>query len=90
MTSQTNGFQARPTQAQRVLQKLIDANGEYVNGRVFLHEMYLSQYHARIWDLQNNRDKYEYEGVIEASPDTDALGFKSYRLIHTQGQAQLL
>jgi hypothetical protein len=66
---------AKPTQCQKVLKALEDADGDWVNGRYFLHELYLSQYHARIWELQRKGYK------IEASEDTDALGFKSYRLV---------
>lgn len=66
------------TQAEKVLQKLKEANGEWVNGRYFLHTMFLSQYHARIFDLQ----KKGYE--IESSDFTDEHGFKSYRLIGTK------
>lgn len=65
----------KPTQCQKVLKVLEDANGEWVSGRYFLHTMYLSQYHARIWELQ----KKGYR--IEASKETDGLGFKSYRLL---------
>ena len=62
------------TQEKRVLDTLIDANGEWVPGRYFLREMMLSQYHARIHDLQR-------KGVpIEASDFKDEYGFKSYRL----------
>lgn len=83
-------FISNPTQERRILQRLIDAKGEYINGQIFLREMYISQYHRAIWALQNKRDKYEYEGVIEASDDRDAYGFVSYRLRQPQGQAQLL
>ncbi len=65
----------KPTQCEKVLAKLEEANGEWVNGRVFLHEMYLSQYHARIWELQKKGYK------IEASEESDEFGFKSYRLV---------
>lgn len=64
----------KQTQCQKVLEVLSSANGEWVNGREFLHNLYLSQYHARIWELQ----KQGYN--IEASDDKDLLGFKSYRL----------
>ena len=65
----------KPTQCDRVLRVLQDANGEWVSGQLFLHKHYLSQYHARIFELQ--RDGYR----IEASPFSDQFGFKSYRLL---------
>lgn len=68
-------FKEKLTQEQRVLQALIDAKGDWVNGRYFLQTMMLSQYHARIWGLQRKGH------TIEASPNTDQYGFKSYRLI---------
>jgi hypothetical protein len=63
------------TQEEKVLDVLIAANCEWVNGRRFLRELYLSQYHARIFGLQKKGH------VIEASPFKDEFGFKSYRLI---------
>jgi hypothetical protein len=66
------------TQAEKILEKLLASQGEWVNGQVFLHEMYLSQYHARIFDLQKKGHK------VEASDFTDQYGFKSYRIIPEQ------
>lgn len=65
----------KPTQEDKVLAVLQEANGEYVSGQVFLRDMYLSQYHARIWALQ----KKGYD--IQPSEDTDSFGFKSYKLV---------
>lgn len=62
------------TQADKVLQALQDARGEWVSGTYFLRTLYLSQYHARIFELQERGHK------IEASDFTDEHGFKSYRL----------
>lgn len=70
-------------QKQRILEALQKADGGWVSGRYFLQTMLLSQYHARIWDLQN-------EGIkIEASSFTDEYGFKSYRLL-PEGQLKLV
>jgi len=63
------------TQQEKVLKALEDAKGAWVSGRYFLRELYLSQYHARIFELQDKGHK------IEASEFTDEHGFKSYRLI---------
>lgn len=61
-------------QRERILEVLQKAKGEWVSGQYFLHTMMLSQYHARIWELQ----KMGYP--IKASSFTDQYGFKSYRL----------
>ena len=78
------------TQEERVLAVLQRANGEWVNGQHFLRAMFLSQYHRAIWNLQKRRDRYEYDGSIEASTFTDEHGFKSYRLISSPTQKTLI
>jgi len=65
----------KTTQCGRVLKALEKANGDWVSGQVFLRDLLLSQYHARIFELQ--RKGYR----IEASDFTDNYGFKSYRLL---------
>lgn len=64
----------KPTQCSRVLDALEAAQGDWVSGQYFLHTLYLSQYHARIFELQ--RQGYD----IEASEEKDLHGFKSYRI----------
>lgn len=67
---------ARPTQEARVLAVLIEAKGAWVSGQFFLREMFLSQYHRAIFNLEHR------DGVrIEHSTDTDDLGFKRYRIV---------
>jgi hypothetical protein len=68
------------TQEERVLIELQRREGGWVNGQYFLRDMYLSQYHRAIWNLQHKRERYHYEGEIEASKFKDEHGFKSYRL----------
>lgn len=64
----------KPTQKARVLEALEKADGDWVNGQYFLRTLLLSQFHARIKEL-------EEEGVeIEHSEFKDEFGFKSYRL----------
>lgn len=63
-----------PTQCQKILEVLEKADGAWVHGWVFLRDMYLSQYHARIWELK--RKGYN----IEAG-EPDSYGVKSYRLV---------
>ena len=62
------------TQKEKVLKALEDARGSWVNGQYFLRNLYLSQYHARIFELQTQGFN------IVASEETDEFGFKSYRL----------
>lgn len=69
------GLLKKPTQCEKILKVLKEANETWVSGRYFLQEMLLSQYHARIWQLQ--KDGYN----IEASDERDNYGYKSYRLI---------
>lgn len=63
------------TQAAKVLQALILAKGGWVNGQYFLHTLRLSQYHARIWGLEQR-----FGWKIEHSTDADEFGFRSYRI----------
>lgn len=81
------GTNERPTQERRVLKALTDADGGWVSGQHFLREMFLSQYHARIFNLQRDRERYGYEGTIEASDFKDQWGFKSYRLVRPRQTA---
>ena len=71
----------RPTQERKVLEVLTNFAPEWVNGnKVFLREMGLTQYHRAIWNLQHHKERYGYQGRIEASTFTDEHGFKCYRL----------
>lgn len=63
------------TQGAKLLDALLNANGGWLNGRYFLRELYLSQYHARIWDLEN-----KFGWTIEHSEEADEFGFRSYRI----------
>ncbi len=77
-----DGLLKKPTQEERILEELDRANGNWISGSYFLHTMFLSQFHARIWSLQKKGYK------IEASDFVDDYGFKSYRLIK-EGQTRL-
>lgn len=81
----------KPTQPERLLAKLKEANGEWINGQYFLREMYFSQYHSVIFTLENEqRWKDQYEGYeIQHSDFTDEHGFKSYRLVPKAASATL-
>ena len=63
------------TQGQRLLDVLLKANGEWTNGQYFCRTMWLTQFHAVIFNLENR-----YNWPIEHSSETDEFGFKSYRL----------
>ena len=79
------------SQEHRVLERLQQANGEWVHGdRVFLGEMRLRQYHRAIFNLENKRDRYKYNGTIEHSSFADEFGFRSYRLITQPVQNKLI
>ncbi len=73
----------KPTQEQKVLNVLQDRKGEWINGRYFLQTLLLSQYHARIFGLQQKGYN------IVASDFTDEFGFKSYKLLSEDGQNNL-
>lgn len=64
---------AKPTQCSKVLKAL--EGGQWVSGRYFLQTLLLSQYHARIFELQEKGYR------IEASENKDEFGFKSYKLL---------
>lgn len=63
------------TQELRVLQRLLDASGGWINKQVFIHEMYLTQAGRAIFNLQNR-----FHWPVEPSTFTDEHGFKSYRM----------
>ena len=63
------------TQREKVLDALQAHRGEWISGRFFLRNLFLSQYHARIFELQREGHK------IEASEFKDDFGFKSYKLL---------
>lgn len=70
-----SNLEHKPTQKEKVLKVLEEAKGEWVSGRYFIQNLLLSQFHARIFELQQ-------EGYrIEASDETGEYGFKSYRLL---------
>ena len=64
----------KPTQAEKILRILQNSDG-WVSGRYFSHEMWLTQYHTRIKELE------EKGHHIEHSNFRDEFGFVSYRII---------
>lgn len=81
------GLIKKSKQTDRVLEALRYAkanNTGWVGGQYFLHTMLLSQYHARIKELE------EKGCVIEHSTFKDEFGYKSYRLISEPGSSTTL
>ena len=68
------------TQQEKVLDALSAHKGEWVSGQFFLRNLYLSQYHTRIFELQRKGYK------IKASDFVDEFGFKSYKLEREEPQ----
>lgn len=73
----------RPTQAGKILKVLEEADGEWVNARVFIQQMFLSQTSARITELRHKGY------AIETSDFRDSYRFVSYRLKLGEGQQAL-
>lgn len=73
------------TQTRRILDMLLEANGEWVSKQRFIRELFLTQSGARIFELEN-----EHHWNIDHSPDTDAHGFKSYRIVQKTATLSLL
>ena len=64
------------SQAGRMLDALLNAKGDWINGQYFLRTLYFSQYHRIIFQLEN-----DYGWKIEHSDFKDEWGFKSYRIV---------
>jgi hypothetical protein len=66
---------ANPTQKKRVLEILEQANGRWVDGMSFLRlDSPITQYHARIFDLQE--EGFQIEGRF-----IEGRNWKEYRLL---------
>jgi hypothetical protein len=74
------------TQKRKIYDALIAASGEWVNGRYFLRELYLSQYHRAIWELENAPHFIK----VEHSPFKDEFGFLSYRVLQDTNTLAML
>lgn len=73
------------TQARKILDVLLKANGGWVNKQHFIRNIGLTQAGARIFELEN-----ELHWPIEHSTFTDEFGFKSFRILLTATQLALL
>jgi hypothetical protein len=73
-----SNLEPKPTQCQRILDKLIEANGEWCSSRIFIRDMWISQTAARIVELKNKGYNIQY-GDDFGIP-RDEFGYTSYRL----------
>ena len=72
----------KPTQEKRILRILKNANGEWVDGMLFLGlPRPITQYHARIWGLQKKSHTIEGRFVV-------GKNWKEYRLIESNPQLE--
>ena len=73
-----------PSQRQRILNELIEANGDWVSTNYFKTVMHLYECNARLSELKNRGNN------IETSKFTDDYGFRSHRLVAEPKQETLL
>ena len=74
-------YTPNPTQKQIVLDTLKRANGGWVDGMYFLNlPKPITQYHARIWGLQND------DGHVIESRTIAGKNWKEYRLVERDFQ----
>lgn len=62
-----------PTQQQRILNALIEANGEWVSAKVFKRDFWITECNARISELRR-------KGFNIETGDFDEFGFALHRL----------
>ncbi len=74
----------KKTQCQRILDRLIEANGDWISAQVFIREMWLTQTAARIVELKRKGHN------IETSDFRDEYRFCSYRLPVEPKQEKLI
>lgn len=65
----------KPSQEERIMAILVLANGGWVDGMRFLHlDRPITQYHARIWSLQQQGIKIEGRFI-------EGKNWKEYRIV---------
>lgn len=73
----------KPTQETRILKIFKEARGQWVDGMIFLRlERPITQYHARIWGLEQRGYKFD-NSLVEGK------NWKKYRLIEQPVQQKL-
>jgi hypothetical protein len=83
-----SNLETKPTQCQRILNKLIEANGAWVSSRCFIREMWISQTSSRLIELKNKGYNIQY-GDDFGIP-RDEYGYTSYRLPVEHEQQKLI
>ena len=78
----------KPTQCQKILDRLIEANGDWVSSRVFIREMWISQTAARVCELKSKGHNIEYSA--DYGIPKDDLGYCKYRIPIEPQQKSLL
>lgn len=78
------------TQARKILDMLLAANGAWVSKQRFIRELYLTQSGARIFELEQPVEQGGFGWPIEHSTFKDEHGFKSYRIVQKTEQLALL
>ena len=73
-----------PSQRQRILNELIEADGDWVSTNYFKTVMHLYECNARLSELKNRGHN------IESSKFRDEFGFVSHRLIIAPKQETLI
>ena len=78
------GLEHRPTQCERILKMFQLAEGDWIDGMTFLRlDMPITQYHARIWELQRRGHKFDSEFI-------EGKNWKKYRLIPEPTQQSMI
>ena len=78
-------YPTEDSQEEKVLNVLLNAQGDWINKQYFVRTMFLTQAGRAIWNLEN-----KYHWKIEHSPFKDDFGFKSYRILKDKQQLSLL
>lgn len=63
----------KPSQGERILRVLLDAEGQWVSAKVFKRDMWISECNARISELRN-------KGYDIETGDFDEFGFALHRI----------
>lgn len=64
----------KPSQGERILKVLLDANGGWVSAKVFKIDMWITETNARISELRNKG----YD--VETKDERDEFGFAYHRI----------
>lgn len=64
----------KPSQGERILKVLLDAEGHWISARVFKRDMWITECNARISELRNKG--YDIETGI-----SDEFGFALHRIL---------